>query len=141
MTKDKSHEPKPEIPETLKLAIATYELEWWMRRLSRTQVREEIKKYAGISVKAKGFPAVLFWYCEIYSKWKRKSESKNTLLDDAGWTRLRTVVESLKNHLESPLLDGVADAAIVVRSKISTNTVQLNGLPKRLPKRLRYWES
>jgi hypothetical protein len=136
MTKDKSHEPKPEIPETLKLAIATYELECWMRRLSRKQAREEIKNATSISVRSKGFPAVLFWYCEIYSKWKRKSESKNTLLDDAGWTRLRAVVESLKNHLESPLLDGVADAAIVVRSKISTNTVQLNGLPKRL----RYWE-
>jgi len=136
MTKDYSHEPKPEIPETVKLAIATYELEWWMRKLSRKQVREEIKNATGISVKAKGFPAVLFWHFEIYSKWKRKSESKNTLLDDAGWTKLRTVVESLKNHLESPLLDGVADAAIVVSSKISTNTVQLNGLPKRL----RYWE-
>jgi len=136
MTKDYSHEPKPEIPGTVKLAIATYELEWWMRKLSRKQVREEIKKATSISVIAKGFPAVLFWYCEIYSKWKRKSESKNTLLDDAGWTKLRTVVESLKNHLESPLLDGVADAAIVVHSKVSTNTVQLNGLPKRL----RYWE-
>jgi hypothetical protein len=136
MTKDYSHEPKPEIPETFKLAIATYELEWWMRKLSRKQVREEIKKATSIDVKANALPVVLHWYADIYSKWKRKSESKNTVLDDSGWTKLRTVVESLKNHLESPLLDGVTDAAIVVRSKVSTNTSQLNGLPKRL----RYWE-
>jgi hypothetical protein len=42
----------------------------------------------------------------------------------------------LKNYLEIPLLDGVTDAAIVVRSKVATNASQLSGLPKRL----RYWE-
>jgi len=134
--KDYSGVPKPEIPETVKLAIATYELEWWIRKLTSKQVREEIEKYTSIKIKARGFPCILFWYAEIYGKWKRKPESKNTRLDDLGWTKLRTVVESLKNNLESPLLDGVADATIVVRSKISTNVFQLNGLPKRL----RYWE-
>ena len=132
MAKDYSSVPKPEIPEVIKLAIATYELEWWMRKMSRKQVREEIKKATSIDMKAKALPVVLFYYAEIYSKWKGKPQSKNTVLDDSGWTRLRTVVESLKNHLESPLLDGVTDAAIVVRSKVSTNTSQLNGLPKRL---------
>ncbi len=134
--KDYSSIPKPEIPEVIKLAIATYELEWWMRKMSRKQVREEIKKATIIDVKAKALPVVLFYYAEIYCKWKRKPESKNELLDDSGWTRLRTVVESLKNYLESPLLDGVADSAIVVRSKVATNAKQLMGLPKRL----RYWE-
>ena len=133
--KDYSSVPKPEIPEVIKLAIATYELKWWMRKLSRKQVREEIKKATGIDVKSNALPVVLWYYAEIYGKWKRKPESKNVLLDDAGWTRLRTVVESLKNHLESPLLDGVSDAAIVVRSKVATNWQQLNGLPKRL----RFW--
>ncbi len=136
MKKDYSSVPKPEIPETVKLAIATYELEWWMRKMSRKQVREEIKKATSIDVKAKALPVVLFYYAEIYGKWKRKPESKNELLDDSGWTRLRTVVESLKNYLQSHLLDGVTDAAIVVRSKVSTNASQLSGLPKRL----RYWE-
>jgi hypothetical protein len=130
--KDYSSVPKPDIPEVIKLAIATYELEWWMRKLSRKQVREEIKKATSIDVKAKTLPVVLFYYAEIYGKWKRKPESKNTLLDDAGWTRLRTVVESLKNHLESPLVDHVSAAAVVVMSKVSTNWQQLNGLPKRL---------
>ena len=136
MKKDYSSVPKPEIPENIKLAIATYELEWWMRKMSRKQVREEIKKATSIDVKPKALPVVLFYYADIYGEWKRKPESKNELLDDSGWTRLRTVVESLKNYLESPLLDGVADAAIVVRSKVATNAKQLNGLPKRF----RYWE-
>jgi hypothetical protein len=107
-----------------------------MRKLSRKQVREEIKKATSIDVKAKTLPVVLHWYAKIYGQWKRKPESKNTLLDDAGWIRLRSVVESLKNHLESPLLDGISDAAIVVRSKVATNIQQLSGLPKRL----RFWE-
>ena len=136
MKKDYSSVPKPEIPEVIKLAIVTYELEWWMRKMSRKQVREEIKKATSIDVKAKALPVVLFYYAEIYSKWKGKPQSKHNVLDDSGWTRLRTVVESLKNHLESPLVDGVTDAAIVVRSKVSTNASQLSGLPKRL----RYWE-
>lgn len=134
--KDYSSVPKPEIPEVIKLAIATHELEWWIRKLSRKQVGEEISKATSIDVKAKALPVVLWYYAEIYGKWKRKPESKNVLLDDAGWTRLRTVVESLKNHLESPLIDGVSHAAIVVRSKVSTNIQQLNGLQKRL----RFWE-
>lgn len=134
--KDYSSVLKPEIPEVIKLAIATYELEWWMRKLSRKQVREEIKKATSIDVKANALPVVLWYYAEIYGKWKRKPESKNVLLDDAGWTRLRTIVESLKNYLESPLIDGVSHAAIVVRSKVATNIQQLSGLPKRL----RFWE-
>jgi hypothetical protein len=134
--KDYSSVPKPDIPEVIKLAIATYELEWWMRKLSRKQVCEEIKKATSIDVKANALPVVLWYYAGIYGKWKRKPESKNTLLDDAGWTRLRTVVESLKNHLESPLIDGASDASVVVRSKVATNIQQLNGLPKRL----RYWD-
>jgi len=50
MKKDYSSVPKPEIPEMTKLAIATYELEWWMRKMSRKQVREEIKKGYGWAI-------------------------------------------------------------------------------------------
>ena len=79
---DYSNEPKPQIHEDVKHAIFTFELSWWIQRLSRKQVREQIKEKTGIDIKPKNLARVLFWYCDVYGKWKRKSETKIKDLDE-----------------------------------------------------------
>lgn len=133
---DYSNEPKPQIHEDVKHAIFTFELSWWIQRLSRKQVREQIKEKTGIDIKPKNLARVLFWYCDVYGKWKRKSETKIKDLDERGWTKPKTVVESLKNCLGRDRINGLDDATIVIRSRIATNRDLVDGLPSRL----KFWE-
>ena len=131
---DYSNEPQPQISASLRSFLQKNDLRWDIAKTTRKEISKLILDELAVEIKPKNLARVLFWYCDIYGKWKRKSESKIKELDERGWTKLKTVVESLKNTLGS--VKGIDEATILIRSKIETNCHLVEGLPNRL----KFWE-
>ena len=132
--KDYSNEPQPQISASLRLFHQKNDLRWYIAKTTRKEILKLILDELAVEIKPKNLARVLFWYCEIYGKWKRKSETKIKELDERGWTKLKTVAESLENTLGA--VKGIDEATIVIRSKIATNRHLVDGLPNRL----KFWE-
>ena len=122
---------------TLKEFIAANEFAWWHERLSQAKVRKAILEATGVKIgREKGmFKEFCAVNMSIYANraWRRKPVSKNKDLTEGQWDKLRMVVEQVKGAIAG---EGITVAFDIIRTRISTNIFQLNGLPKRL----HYWE-
>lgn len=123
---------------TLKEYIADNEFSWWHEKLKQSQVRKLIFENTGLKIgREKGdFKEFCSANMKIYMNraWRRKQISRRKSLTNFEWDRLESVVVSMKSLIEGK---GLAVAFDIIRTKISTNTTQLRGLPKRL----HYWNN
>lgn len=116
--------------------IAANELSWWHNKLKQSEVRKLILENTGLRIgRKKGeFKEFCAANMKIYMNrsWRRKPKSTARIFTNDQWDQLREVVEKLKPQIEG---QGIAIAFDIIRTKISTNVLQLRGLPKRL----HYW--
>lgn len=120
---------------TVKEYIAANEFDWWHKKLKQSAVRKLIFENTGLSIgREKGvFKQFVIDNMSVYGHWKRKPVSNIKYLSDDQWENLKTVVESLKTRIEGQV---IAIAFEIIRTKVSTNILQLRGLPNRM----HYWK-
>lgn len=120
---------------TVKEYIAANEFDWWHKKLKKSEVRKLILENTGLRIGRENgvFKQFVIDNMYVYGHWKRKPVSNMKNLSDDQWEKLKTVVESLKTRIEG---QGIAIAFEIIRTKVSTNILQLRGLPNRM----HYWK-
>lgn len=113
--------------------VAQNESQWWLDKLTLSQVRKLIVAQTGTKITLKECKAFLQYHCSIYKVLKRKPQSKQKSLTADQWDNLKFAVLAMKPYIES---GGIKRAVAFVSTRVSTNAHQLKGLPSRF----HYWD-
>ena len=118
-------------------AIKQNDLTWFLRDFSKKQVRDSL---ANSFFAKKRIPkAVWGSICQHELQWvgvkKMRSTATNAHLSDSQWEALKKAIRGLDpEHRKA--CNGIAQAERLIRTVISTNIKQLQGLPNTY----RFWE-
>ena len=118
-------------------AIRQNDLTWFLRQFSKKQVRDSL---ANEFFAKKRIPkAVWGSICQHELQWvgvkKMRSQATSSYLSGEQWDNLKKVIRELDpEHRKG--CNGIAQAERLIRTVISTNIKQLQGLPRTY----RFWE-
>lgn len=118
-------------------AIRQNDLTWFLRQFSKKQVRDSLANE--FFVKKKIPRAIWGSICQHELQWvgvkKMRSKATNANLSGEQWDALKKAIRGL-NPEHRKVCNGIAQAERLVRTVISTNITQLQGLPRTY----RFWE-
>lgn len=118
-------------------AIRQNDLTWFLRNFTKKQVRDSLAN--SFFLKKRIPKAVWGSICQHELQWvgvkKMRSTATNAHLSDSQWEALKKAIRGLDpEHRKA--CNGIAQAERLIRTVISTNIKQLQGLPKTY----RFWE-
>ncbi len=136
--RDKIDYPQVELDLVVLTAIRENELKWFLRDFTKKQVRDSLA--ATWFAKGKIPKAVWGSICQHEFRWigvvKKKAVARQDSMGDAQWEALKKAIRSLDpEHRKA--CNGISQAERLIRTKVSTNIKQLQGLPRSY----RFWES